>query len=227
MLLLVGLGNPGTGYAKHRHNIGFMAVDAIARCHGFGPFRAKFRGLVAEGEISGRKVLALKPETFMNESGQSVEAARAFYKIPPEDVIILHDEIDLAAGKVRVKRGGGHAGHNGLRSIHAHIGPDYGRVRLGIGHPGDKDEVTGHVLEDFAKADEIWLDDMLRGISDGAEHLLTDDNAKFTNAVALRTGGAKPKPENPAPKPAPAKAKEPPAPQEDRSPLQKLVDKFR
>ena len=161
-----------------------MAVDAIARHHGFGPFRAKFRGLVAEGEISGRKVLALKPETFMNESGQSVEAARAFYKIRPEDIIILHDEIDLAAGKVRVKRGGGHAGHNGLRSIHAHIGSEYGRVRLGIGHPGDKDKVTGHVLKNFAKADAQWVEKVLDALAEHAGLLIDGEDSAYMSKAA-------------------------------------------
>jgi len=193
MLLLVGLGNPGTGYAKHRHNIGFMAVDAIARRHGFGPFRAKFRGLIAEGEISGRKVLALKPETFMNESGQSVEAARAFYKIPPEDVIVLHDEIDLAAGKVRVKRGGGHAGHNGLRSIHAHIGSDYGRVRFGIGHPGDKDKVTGHVLKNFAKADAQWVEKVLDALAEHAGLLIDGEDSAYMSKAAEAVTPPRPK----------------------------------
>ncbi len=184
MLLLVGLGNPGTGSAKHRHNIGFMAVDAIARHHGFGPFRSKFQGLTAEGEISGRKVLALKPETFMNDSGQSVEAARAFYKIPLEDVIVLHDEIDLAAGKVRVKRGGGHAGHNGLRSIHAHIGSEYGRVRIGIGHPGDKDKVTGHVLKNFAKADAAWVEKVLDALAEHAGLLIDGEDSAYMSKAA-------------------------------------------
>ncbi|MCH7936684.1 MAG: aminoacyl-tRNA hydrolase [Proteobacteria bacterium] len=200
MLLLVGLGNPGTGYAKHRHNIGFMAVDTIVRRHGLGPFRAKFRGLAAGGEISGRKVLALKPETFMNESGQSVEAARAFYKIPPEDVIVFHDEIDLAAGKVRVKRGGGHAGHNGLRSIHAHIGPDYSRVRLGIGHPGDKDKVTGHVLKNFAKADAPWVEKVLDALAEHAGLLIEGEDSAYMSKVARAVKPPRPK------KPAPAEA---------------------
>ena len=185
MLLLVGLGNPGPGYAKHRHNIGFMAVDEIAGGYSLAPFRAKFHGLVAEGEVGGVRVLALKPETFMNESGQSVEAARAFYKIPPEDIIILHDEIDLAAGKVRVKRGGGHAGHNGLRSIHAHIGPDYGRVRLGIGHPGDKDKVTGHVLKNFAKADAQWVEKVLDALAEHAGLLIDGEDAAYMSTFSI------------------------------------------
>ncbi len=215
MLLLVGLGNPGTGYAKHRHNIGFMAVDAITRRHGFGPFRAKFRGLTAGGEISGRKVLALKPETFMNESGQSVEAARAFYKIPPEDVIVFHDEIDLAAGKVRVKRGGGHAGHNGLRSIHAHIGPGYGRVRLGIGHPGDKDRVTGHVLKNFAKADAQWVEKVLDAHAEHAGLLIEGEDSAYMNEVARAVTPPRPK----KPKPAGAASRQEAIPRSDDNDL--------
>ena len=198
MLLLVGLGNPGAEYAKNRHNIGFMALQAIAGRYDFGPFRKKFHGLIAEGAIGGEKVLALKPETFMNDSGRSVIAAAAFYKIPPEDIIVLHDEIDIAAGKVRVKRGGGHAGHNGLRSIHAHIGPDYGRVRIGVGHPGDKDEVTGHVLEDFAKADAGWVEKALGAISEHAGLLLAGDDGAYMTKVAEAVNpprNSKPKPE--------------------------------
>ena len=197
MLLLVGLGNPGAEYAKNRHNIGFMALQAIAGRYDFGPFRKKFHGLIAEGAIGGEKVLALKPETFMNDSGRSVAAAAAFYKIPPEDIIVLHDEIDIAAGKVRVKRGGGHAGHNGLRSIHAHIGPDYGRVRIGVGHPGDKDEVTGHVLEDFAKADAGWVEKALGAISEHAGLLLAGDDGAYMTKVAEAVNpprNSKPKP---------------------------------
>ena len=184
MLLLVGLGNPGPDYAKHRHNIGFMAIDAIADHYSFGPFRAKFHGLAAEGEISGSKVLALKPETFMNESGRAVEAARAFYKISPEDIIVFHDEIDLQAGKVRIKRGGGHAGHNGLRSIHAHIGPDYGRVRIGIGHPGDKDKVTGHVLKNFSKTDAEWVEKTLGALAEHAGLLIAGDDSGYMSKAA-------------------------------------------
>ncbi len=184
MLLLVGLGNPGAEYAKNRHNIGFMALMAVAGRYAFGPFRKKFHGQIAEGEIGGEKVLALKPETFMNDSGRSVAAAAAFYKIPPEDIIVLHDEIDIAAGKIRVKRGGGHAGHNGLRSIHAHIGPDYGRVRIGVGHPGEKDEVTGHVLENFAKADAGWVETALGAISEHAGLLLGGNDGAYMTKVA-------------------------------------------
>ena len=227
MQIWTGLGNPGPRYALHRHNVGFMACDVIAESYDFGPVQKKFQGWVQEGRIGTEKVLLLKPATFMNESGRAVAEALRFYKLEPDALTVFHDELDLAPFKVKVRMGGGLAGHNGLRSINQHLGPDFRRVRIGIGHPGHKDRVSPYVLSDFAKQEEKWLDDMLRGISDGAEHLLTDDNAKFTNAVALRTGGAKPKPEKPAPKPAPAKAKEPPAPQEDRSPLQKLVDKFR
>ncbi|RME17075.1 MAG: aminoacyl-tRNA hydrolase, partial [Alphaproteobacteria bacterium] len=168
MKLFVGLGNPGAKYARNRHNIGFMALDRIAEDHGFGPWRAKFQGLVSEGRLGGEKVVLLKPQTYMNLSGQAVGEAMRFFKLAPADVIVFHDELDLAPGKVRLKLGGGHAGHNGLRSIHAHIGEAYGRVRLGIGHPGHKDRVTAWVLADFPKADEVWLDDLLRGVSDGA-----------------------------------------------------------
>jgi len=224
MKLFVGLGNPGAKYARNRHNIGFMAVDRIAEDHGFAPWRAKFQGLVSEGRLGRERVVLLKPETFMNLSGQSVGEAMRFFKLDVGDVTVFHDELDLAPGKLRLKQGGGHAGHNGLRSIHGHIGPDYARVRLGIGHPGHKDRVAHYVLTDFAKADADWLDDLLRGISDGAVHLAEGDGAKFSNAVALRTTpakpAAKPKPEAKAPEPAPA-------PNDARSPLQKLVDKFR
>jgi len=224
MKLFVGLGNPGAKYARNRHNIGFMAVDRIAEDHGFSPWRAKFQGLVSEGRLGRERVVLLKPETFMNLSGQSVGEAMRFFKLEPGDVTVFHDELDLAPGKLRLKQGGGHAGHNGLRSIHGHIGPDYARVRLGIGHPGHKDRVAHFVLTDFTKADADWLDDLLRGISDGAVHLAEGDGAKFSNAVALRTTpakpAAKPKPEAKAPEPAPA-------PNDARSPLQKLVDKFR
>ncbi|PIV73428.1 MAG: aminoacyl-tRNA hydrolase, partial [Rhodobacteraceae bacterium CG17_big_fil_post_rev_8_21_14_2_50_65_11] len=171
MQLWVGLGNPGAKYAMNRHNIGFMAVDRIADQHDFPPWRAKFQGQVTEGRIGTEKVLLLKPATFMNLSGQSVGEAARFYKLDAPDVTVFHDELDLAPGKIRVKAGGGHAGHNGLRSIHQHIGPHYDRVRLGIGHPGHKDKVAPYVLSDFAKADQVWLDDLMRGIADGAVDL--------------------------------------------------------
>ncbi|MCI5109520.1 MAG: aminoacyl-tRNA hydrolase [Marivita sp.] len=231
MKLFVGLGNPGAGYAKNRHNIGFMAMDRIAEDHGFGPWKSKFQGEVTEGRLGNDKILLLKPGTFMNRSGQSVQAAMQFYKLEPADVVVFHDELDLAPGKCRVKQGGGHAGHNGLRSIHGHIGEAYGRVRLGIGHPGHKDKVAGYVLHDFAKAEEDWLDDLLRGISDGAAHLADGDTGKFMNAVALRvapprssTSPAKAeKADVPKPEPKPEAAPEP----DTRNPLQKLVDRFR
>ena len=231
MKLFVGLGNPGAKYARNRHNIGYMAVERIAEAHGFAPWRAKFQGLVTQGQLGPEKVVLLKPETFMNLSGQSVGEAMRFYKLAPEDVVVFHDELDLAPGKMKLKQGGGHAGHNGLRSIHQHIGESYDRVRLGIGHPGHKDRVSGYVLSDFAKAEEGWLDDLLRGIEDGAPFLAAGNGAKFSNAVALRAAPAKPKP---APKPKPDGAAPPGhaeevavAAKEARSPLQKLVDKFR
>jgi len=228
MKLFVGLGNPGAKYAGNRHNIGYMAVDRIAADHGFGPWRSKFQGVISEGRLGREKVILLKPETFMNLSGQSVGEAMRFHKLEPSDVIVFHDELDLAPGKCRLKTGGGHAGHNGLRSIHAHIGEAYDRVRLGIGHPGDKNRVAGYVLADFAKADADWLDDLLRGISDGAAALADGEGAKFLNAVSLRT--APPRSSTGTQKKAePAPAPEPAAPEEadTRSPLQKLVDRFR
>lgn len=230
MQLFVGLGNPGAKYTRNRHNIGFMAVDAIAEGHGFGPWRAKFRGRVAEGVLAGHKVLLLKPETFMNLSGEAVSEAARFYKLGPGDITVFHDELDLAPGKLRVKRGGGHAGHNGLRSIHAHLGPDYTRVRLGIGHPGHKDAVSGYVLRDFPKADEAWLDDVLRGVADGAPELARGDTGRFMNAVALRVNPPRnqSKPKGPEAQEPETPEQTPAAPEEDtRSPMQKLLDKFK
>jgi PTH1 family peptidyl-tRNA hydrolase len=238
MKLIVGLGNPGAKYARNRHNIGFMALDRIAQDHGFAPWKSKHQGLTTEGRFGSDRAVLLKPETFMNLSGQSVQAAMRFHKLEPADVIVLHDEIDLAPAKVKCKTGGGHAGHNGLRSIHAHIGPDYDRVRLGVGHPGHKDAVPGYVLRDFPKADENWLDDVLRGISDGAAELVRGDTSKFMNAVAIRvapprsgTGTKKPAKTAPTPTTAPESA---PAPKADatsdpdnRSTLQKLMDRFK
>ncbi|MBO6854339.1 MAG: aminoacyl-tRNA hydrolase, partial [Marivivens sp.] len=187
MKLFVGLGNPGGKYARNRHNIGFMAVDRIADDHGFAPWRNKFNGQISEGRLGSEKVLLLKPETFMNLSGQSVGEAMRFHKLEPQDVTVFHDELDLAPGKCRVKTGGGHAGHNGLRSIHAHIGPEYHRVRLGIGHPGRKELVSPYVLHDFPKAEiEGWLDDLLRGIGDGIGSLAAGDTPGFLNAIARR-----------------------------------------
>jgi len=199
MHIFVGLGNPGSGYARNRHNVGFMAVDEIVRRHGFSSYRGKFHGEVAEGRLGGEKVLVLKPMTYMNNSGRAVQAAMTFYRVPPRDVVVFQDEIDLAAGKLRVKRGGGHGGHNGLRDIHAHIGSDYGRVRIGVGHPGDKDRVAGHVLKDFAKADDDWLSKMLDVIADNADRLIDGDDSGFMNAVALVMNP--PRPNKPKPKP--------------------------
>lgn len=228
MQIFVGLGNPGAKYAGNRHNIGFMALDRIAADHGFGPWKAKFQAEIAEGVLGGEKVLLLKPQTFMNLSGQSVGEAMRFYKLEPEDVTVFHDELDLAPGKVRVKQAGGHAGHNGLRSIHQHITHDYQRVRLGIGHPGHKDKVSPYVLSDFAKADQDWLDDVLRGVADGAPDLAAGDAGKFMNAVALRTAPPRSSTSGPSAKAPEPRAEAPAAPAEDtRSPLQRLADKFR
>jgi PTH1 family peptidyl-tRNA hydrolase len=224
MKLLVGLGNPGAKYAQNRHNIGFMAMDRIAADHGFSGWRSKFQGQTCEGRLGSEKVTLLKPETFMNLSGQSVGEAMRYLKLAPDDIIVFHDELDLAPGKVRLKTGGGHAGHNGLRSIHGHIGPDYDRVRMGIGHPGHKDAVAGYVLRDFPKADADWLDDELRGISDGIADLVAGDGSKFLNAIALRV--APPRSSKSAPKAAKPAPEPEPAP-DDRSAMQKLVDRFR
>ena len=191
MKLWVGLGNPGPKHAGNRHNIGFMALDRIAADHGFSPWKRAFQGLACDGRFGSEKVLLLKPETFMNLSGQSVGEAMRFHKLTPADVTVFHDELDLAPGRLRLKQGGGHAGHNGLRSIHAHIGEAYGRVRLGIGHPGHKDAVSGYVLHDFAKADQDWLDDLMRGISDGAPALAAGDGGRFMTAVSLRVAPAR------------------------------------
>lgn len=202
-LLVVGLGNPGPAYAGNRHNIGFMAAEAIARRHGFGPFRARFQGEITDGTVAGRPILVLKPMTYMNESGRSVGAAARFYKIPTEDILVFHDELDLAAGKLRCKDGGGHAGHNGLRSLHGHVGPGYRRVRLGIGRPGDKgpgdkQHVVGHVLKDFAKADAAWLDPLLDAIAEQFPLLVRGDAGTFMSKVALATNPPKPKRADPS-----------------------------
>lgn len=184
MKLLVGLGNPGAKYARNRHNVGFMAVEAIADAQGFGPWRSKFQGEIADGTLGSERALLLKPQTFMNLSGDSVQAAAAFYKVSPADIIVLHDELDLAPGKVRLKTGGGHAGHNGLRSITAHLGPDFRRVRIGIGHPGDKRLVSNYVLSDFSKYDADWLDPFLEAIGAAAPELATGDGGAFGTALA-------------------------------------------
>lgn len=189
MLLIAGLGNPGPQYAEQRHNVGYMAADAIHRRHNFAPWSKKFSALVAEGRIGGEKALLIKPQTFMNLSGQAVGEAMRFYKIETNGLIVLYDELDLAPAKVRVKRGGGSGGHNGIKSIDAHVGKDYLRVRIGIGHPGDKARVTGHVLGDFAKADQEWLDLMLDAIADNIEMLCKGDESGFMNRVSLKVQG--------------------------------------
>jgi peptidyl-tRNA hydrolase, PTH1 family len=185
MRLLVGLGNPGTRYAGNRHNIGFMAVEAIARRHGFSPWRRRFQGVATEGTLAGEKVLLLLPGTFMNESGLAVAEAAHFYKIGMDDIVVFHDEIDLAPAKVRVKTGGGIAGHNGLRSISSHVGNDYRRVRIGVGHPGVKELVHNYVLGDFAKAERPWVEALCDILADNAALLAKGDDASFQNKVHL------------------------------------------
>lgn len=186
MLLVVGLGNPGPRYQNNRHNIGFMALDRIAASLGSPPFRARFDGLLAEGKLGDEKILLLKPMTFMNESGRSVGPALRFYKLAPEDLIVFHDEIDLKAGKVRVKTGGGAAGHNGIKSIDAHIGPEYRRVRIGVGHPGGERSVAGHVLGDFAKEDARWRDPLLDALVGEFPLLVEGEDDLYMSKVAAR-----------------------------------------
>jgi peptidyl-tRNA hydrolase, PTH1 family len=241
MQLWVGLGNPGAQYAANRHNVGFMALDRIAADHGFGTWASKFKGQLAEGRFGSLRVILLKPQTFMNLSGEAVQAAAAFYKIAPAAITVFHDELDLAPFRVRLKSGGGHAGHNGLRSIIQHLGEGFQRVRLGIGHPGHKDRVAGYVLSDFAKVEAEGLEDLLRGLAEGAPALAAGDGARFLNAVAARVAPprnagrpAAPKsaPEAPAaPHPPEAKPQAVPGPQpagpEGRTPLQRLIDRFR
>jgi PTH1 family peptidyl-tRNA hydrolase len=186
MQLIVGLGNPGSGYAGNRHNIGFMVVDAIRKRHGIGPWRRRFQGVAAEGPLSGERVLLLLPGTYMNESGRAVVEAASFYKLANRsDIIVFHDEIELPPGKVRVKTGGGNAGHNGLRSISAHIGNDYRRVRIGVGHPGVKELVHAYVLNDFAKSERDWVDALCGVIADNAVLLAKGEDASFQNKVHL------------------------------------------
>jgi peptidyl-tRNA hydrolase, PTH1 family len=191
-LLIAGLGNPGSQYARNRHNAGFIVVDAL-HAHGkFGPWKTKFDGQLSEGALGGRKTYLLKPQTYMNLSGDSVGPALRFYKLPLEALVVIHDEIDLAAGKLKVKTGGGDAGQNGLRSITATLGPDYRRVRLGIGHPGDKEKVTGHVLQNFSKDDIAWLEPLVNAMIEAAPLLAKDDDAGFMSKVALLTAPPKP-----------------------------------
>jgi PTH1 family peptidyl-tRNA hydrolase len=218
MLLIVGLGNPGRRYAGNRHNIGFMAADEIHRRHRFSPWRARFEGEISEGTLAGEKVLLLKPATFMNESGRAVGQAMRFFKLTPDDIVVLYDELDLAPGKVRVKTGGGRPSHNGLRSITAHCGNDYRRVRVGIGHPGHKALVNSHVLKDFAKSDHDWVRAVTAAIAEHAGELAEGRDSSFMNKVHLTlvdTGlfdGAEPpedEPPQPAKKPKPAADKAP------------------
>ena len=190
MLLWVGLGNPEPSQCRQRHNIGFMAIDRIVRRHGFSPWRRRFKGQVCEGSIGPERILALKPETYMNDSGESVQPAAAFFKVPVEGITAFHDELDLLPGKVRIKRGGGAAGHNGLRSMDRRLGsPEYWRVRLGIGHPGAKERVTGHVLGDFAKVEGPWLDALLDEVAAQAALLVEGRLEEFMSRVALATQG--------------------------------------
>lgn len=184
-LLIAGLGNPGVEYARNRHNAGFMAVDTIHASYKFGPWRTRFHGLISEGELAGRKTFLLKPSTFMNESGRALGEAVRFFKLPLGAVVVIHDEIALAAGKLKAKTGGGDAGNNGARSVTAALGSDYRRVRIGIGHPGEKHRVTGHVLGNFSKADEDWLVPMLSAIAEAAPLLAKDDESGFMNKVTL------------------------------------------
>nr|WP_316655218.1 aminoacyl-tRNA hydrolase [uncultured Gellertiella sp.] len=188
MLVIAGLGNPGAKYAFNRHNIGFMAVDAIHDRNRFSPWSKKFRGEIADGELGGEKVLLIKPQTFMNLSGEAVGEALRFYKLEPSQLVVLYDELDLAPGKVRMKTGGGHGGHNGIKSLDAHCGRDYRRIRLGIGHPGSKEAVNNHVLGDFAKSDRVWLEPLLDAIGDHAAMIPRNEDSQFMNKLALATG---------------------------------------
>lgn len=194
MLLLAGLGNPGPRYADNRHNIGFMAVDEIVHRHSFSPWRRRFQADCAEGRLGGEKVLALKPQTYMNESGRAVGEALRFFKLEPQDVIVIYDEIDLAPGKIRIKQGGGTGGHNGIRSIESHIGKDFWRVRLGVGHPGQKELVHGHVLSDFAKAERPVIERVIDAIAEAIPILVAGDDGAFMSRVALTVFPPPPKP---------------------------------
>jgi PTH1 family peptidyl-tRNA hydrolase len=238
MHLIVGLGNPGVKYSRNRHNIGFLAVEEIARRHNFPPFREKFKGLVSEGTIAGEKVLILKPQTWMNSSGESVEAAAQFYKLTPADITVIYDELDLIPGKSRIKRGGGNGGHNGLRSIDPRIGTDYRRIRLGIGHPGHKDRVMPWVLGDFGKADLVWLEPLLTTLADNAALLLGGDDSILMNKLAVAVQGdsaerpQRPDTPDPTRKKAPAQShiraarpKEPPAKVPDKGPMAAMLAK--
>ncbi len=201
MLIIAGLGNPGSKYAGNRHNIGFMAVDAIHRRHGFSPWSKKFKAEISEGELGGEKVLLVKPQTFMNLSGEAVGEALRFFKLEPANLVAIYDELDLPPAKARIKTGGGHGGHNGIKSLDAHCGKEYRRLRLGIGHPGNKEQVQAHVLGDFAKADRNWLEPLLDAIADNAAMLVKGEDSQFMNKLALSVGG-KAEPADEKPKPA-------------------------
>ncbi|TCS04768.1 aminoacyl-tRNA hydrolase [Rhizobium sp. BK418] len=188
MLIIAGLGNPGAKYAGNRHNVGFMAVDAIYRRHSFSPWSKKFKAEISEGELAGEKVLLIKPQTFMNLSGEAVGEAMRFYKLQPSDLVAIYDELDLPAGKTRLKTGGGHGGHNGIKSLDAHCGKEYRRLRIGIGHPGVKELVHNHVLGDFAKADNAWLEPLLDTLADNAEMLVRNEDSQLMNKLALALG---------------------------------------
>lgn len=194
MIVLVGLGNPGPKFAHNRHNIGFMALDAIAERYAFPTWRGRFHSLIAASRIGDDKVLLVKPQTYMNESGRAVGDIMRFYSLKPEDIVVFHDELDLPPGKLRHKFGGGHAGHNGLRSIAAHIGPDFHRIRLGIGHPGDKNKVHAWVLKDFARADHKWLQSLIEAVADNAHLVMSRAFSTFQNKVHLALNPPPPKP---------------------------------
>lgn len=232
MQLFVGLGNPGQQYKMNRHNIGFMAVDEISNVNSFSPWRSKFQGQFCEGRLGSQKIAILKPSTFMNLSGQSVGEISRFYKINSQDIVVFHDELDLAPGKCRFKSGGGHAGHNGLKSIHNHIGENYKRVRLGIGHPGQKDLVSKHVLQDFSKKEQEWLEMLLEKIAAEAIHLANESSEKFINQISFgsKNGNDKDKDrQNNKPKVANLSEKtnfSSGGIDEQKSTLQKLMEKF-
>ena len=228
MQLIAGLGNPGSRYERNRHNDGFMAVDEIHRHHSFAPWRRKFQAMISEGTLNGTKVLLMKPQTFMNESGRAIREAVNFYKLTPEQVLVIYDEMDLPPGKIRMKQGGGHGGHNGPRSVHAHIGDAYRRLRIGIGHPGDKNRVTNWVLSDFAKSDRDWLEPLMDAIARNAIHLTGQEDAAFASKVHLDLGAAG-KPAKQAPRPAREKAAgqdAPPRPAPDKSPSNQFMEAF-
>jgi PTH1 family peptidyl-tRNA hydrolase len=215
VLVLAGLGNPGAGYAGHRHNMGFMAVDAIASLHRFATWRKKFQGDMAEGEIAGTRILLLKPMTYMNLSGQSVSAALGFYKVEPSALIVFHDEIDILLGRVKVKTGGGHGGHNGIRDIMAHIGPDFRRVRLGVGHPGEKELVHNHVLQEFAKQERELAGKVIEAVAAEVPRLVAGDEGGFMSRVAFLLAPPKPKKEKPPEKPDGREEKPKPPPNQE------------